>query len=74
MNELEKLLEIEQKSNRVDFLYKTSDTKIGYLEISISNGTTTIENNIIDQVYLKDEVDDFEKTARPGYLEKRNKK
>ena len=74
MNELEKLLEIEQKSNRVDFLYKTSDTKIGYFEISISNGTTTIENNIIDQVYLKDEVDDFKKTARPGYLEKRNKK
>ena len=59
MNKLEKLLEIEQKSNRVDFLYKTSDTKIGYLEISTSNGTATIENNIIDQVYLKDGVDDF---------------
>ena len=45
-----------------------------YLELEILNGTTTLDNTTNDQVYLKDAIDNFKKSARPRLQEKINEK
>ena len=80
MNELKKSLENEQKIRRdalQDLLYKTGDTKkervydfrkyrtMQSFGITISNGTTILENAYNDQMYLKDTINNLKKSVRP---------
>ena len=80
MNELKRSLENEQKIRRdalQDLLYKTGDTKkervydfrkyrtMQSFGITISNGTTILENAYNDQMYLKDTINNLKKSVRP---------
>lgn len=79
MNELKKSLENEQKIRRdalQDLLYKTGDTKkervydfrkyrtMQSFGITISNGTTILENAYNDQMYLKDTINNLKKICK----------
>ena len=86
MNELNNVLDIEKGINREDLLYKNSDTiknrvydfrkckTIQCFRLAISNGTTTLENTVDDQAYLKDAIHEFKKSTRIRLIEKINEK
>lgn len=75
--------ETEQKTNRENFLYKTGDTKnnrvyelrkyktMQSFESAISNVITSLENAVIDEVYLKDTIGKICKTKIPKNIDEK---
>lgn len=62
-----------QKSREV-LIEKIYSKTILSLGLAISSGTTTLNNVANDEVYLKDQIYNFEKSTRPRLPGKRNEK
>lgn len=64
---------IDKKSREV-LIEKIYSKTILSLGLAISSGTTTLDNVANDEVYLKDQIYNFEKSIRPRLPGKRNEK
>ena len=85
INKLIKIVEIEQKINRGNLIYKTDDKKkdkkydcqkfkaIRYFRREIYNNKLTLEDALQEQIKFKNEIDKFKESTQRKTLDKKEK-